>query len=37
MYEQSQAAEAGAHGASADDKVVDAEYEEVDDDKKKSA
>ena len=37
MYEQSQAAETGAHGASADDKVVDAEYEEVDDDKKKSA
>ncbi|MET3615361.1 molecular chaperone DnaK [Rhizobium aquaticum] len=35
MYEQSQAAEAGAHGASADDKVVDAEYEEVDDDKNK--
>lgn len=37
MYEQSQAAEGAAHGASADDKVVDAEYEEVDDDKKKSA
>jgi molecular chaperone DnaK len=36
MYEQSQASEE-AHGASADDKVVDAEYEEVDDDKKKSA
>ncbi|MCD2175828.1 molecular chaperone DnaK [Rhizobium sp. C4] len=37
MYEQSQASEGAAHGASADDKVVDAEYEEVDDDKKKSA
>ena len=37
MYEQSQASEAAGHGASADDKVVDAEYEEVDDDKKKSA
>jgi molecular chaperone DnaK len=37
MYEQSQASEAAGNGASADDNVVDAEYEEVDDDKKKSA
>ncbi|CAN6484477.1 unnamed protein product [Victoria cruziana] len=37
MYEASQASEAAGNGASADDNVVDAEYEEVDDDKKKSA
>ena len=37
MYEAQAASEQGAPAAEGDDKVVDADYEEVDDDKKKSA
>jgi molecular chaperone DnaK len=37
MYEAQAASEQGASAAEGDDKVVDADYEEVDDDKKKSA